>query len=77
MIPQSVVSDWMVVSQEQIGKFADATCDQQWIHVDPERAERESPFGATIAHGFLTLSLVGALLRETKAFDEFRMSVNY
>ena len=77
MIPQSVVSDWMVVSQEQIRKFADATCDPQWIHVDTERAQRESPYGGTIAHGFLTLSLVGALLRKTKALDEFRMSVNY
>ena len=77
MIPKSVVSDWMTVSQEQIQKFADATCDPQWIHVDPARAERESPFGGTIAHGFLTLSLVGALLRKTEAFDDFRMSVNY
>ena len=77
MIPKSVVSDWMVVSQEQIQKFADATCDPQWIHVDPARAERESPFAGTIAHGFLTLSLIGALLRKTKALDDFRMSVNY
>ena len=77
MIPHSVVSDWMVVSQDQIQKFADATCDPQWIHVDPARAERESPFGGTIAHGFLTLSLIGALLRKTGAFDDFRMSVNY
>jgi len=77
MIPKSVVSDWMVVSQDQIQKFADATCDPQWIHVDTARAERESPFGGTIAHGFLTLSLIGALLRKTKALDEFRMSVNY
>jgi len=77
MIPKSIVSDWMVVSQDQIQKFADATCDPQWIHVDPARAERESPFGGTIAHGFLTLSLIGELLRKTKALDEFRMSVNY
>ena len=77
MIPKSVVSDWMVVSQEQIQKFADATCDPQWIHVDPARAERESPYGGTIAHGFLTLSLLGALLRKTGKLDGFRMSVNY
>jgi acyl dehydratase len=77
MIPDSVVSDWMVVSQDQIQKFADATCDPQWIHVDPARAERESPFGSTIAHGFLTLSLVGALLRKTGKLDGFRLSVNY
>ena len=77
MIPQSVVSDWMVVSQEQIQKFADATCDPQWIHVDPARARRESPYGGTIAHGFLTLSLVGSLLRKTGKLDGFSMSVNY
>jgi acyl dehydratase len=77
MIPKSVVSDWMTVSQEQIQMFADATCDQQWIHVDPARAQRESSFGGTIAHGFLTLSLIGALLRKTEALDGFRMSVNY
>jgi acyl dehydratase len=77
MIPKSVVSDWMVVSQDQIQKFADATCDPQWIHVDPARAERESPFGGTVAHGFLTLSLIGALLRKTGKLDGFRMSVNY
>jgi acyl dehydratase len=77
MIPQSVVSDWIVVSQEQIRKFADATCDPQWIHIDTERAQRESPYGGTVAHGFLTLSLLGALLRKTKALDEFRMSLNY
>ncbi len=76
MIPKSVVSDWMTVSQEQIQMFADATCDQQWIHVEPARA-RESSFGGTIAHGFLTLSLIGALLRKTESLDGFRMSVNY
>jgi acyl dehydratase len=77
MIPKSVVSDWMVVSQDQIQKFADATCDPQWIHVDPARAERESPFGGTVAHGFLTLSLIGALLGKTGKLEGFRMSVNY
>ena len=77
MIPNSLVSDWLIVSQDQIRKFGEATGDTQWIHVDPERAERQSPFGGTIAHGNLTLSLIGALLRETKALDEFRMSVNY
>lgn len=77
MIPKSLVSDWLMVSQDQIRKFAEATCDSQWIHVDAARAERESPFGGTIAHGYLTLSLIGALLRKTKALDEFGMSVNY
>ncbi len=51
------VSDWLTVSQELVDKFADATGDHQWIHVDPERAAKESPFGSTIAHGYLTLSL--------------------
>ena len=51
-------TDWFVVTQDRIQKFADATEDRQWIHLDPERAQRESPFGGTIAHGFLTLSLL-------------------
>ena len=51
-------SEWLTVTQEMIDKFADATGDHQWIHVDVERAKRESPFGGTIAHGFLTLSLL-------------------
>lgn len=57
------VSDWHVVDQAQINNFADATGDHQWIHVDPERAAKESPYGATIAHGYLTLSLY-PMLRE-------------
>jgi acyl dehydratase len=77
MIPKSVVSDWMVVSQEQIRLFADATGDHQWIHVDPDRAKSESPYGATVAHGFLTLSLIATLLRETADVEGVRMSVNY
>jgi acyl dehydratase len=55
---------WLVVTQEHIQQFAEATGDRQWIHVDPERARRESPYGATIAHGFLTLSLISQFLRE-------------
>jgi acyl dehydratase len=51
-------TDWLVLTQDRIQKFADATEDRQWIHVDPERAVRESPYGGTIAHGFLTLSLL-------------------
>ena len=58
------VSDWYTVTQEQIDKFADATGDHQWIHVDVERATREGPFGGPIAHGYLTLSLVAAMLME-------------
>ncbi|HEY7782150.1 MAG TPA: MaoC family dehydratase [Ktedonobacterales bacterium] len=55
------VSDWITVDQEHINQFADCTGDHQWIHVDVERAQRESPFGATIAHGYLTLSLLPAM----------------
>src|SRR6267142_2368124 len=77
MIPKSVVSDWMVVSQEQIRLFADATDDHQWIHVDPARAQTESPYGTTVAHGFLTLSLIATLLRQTADLEGVGMSVNY
>ncbi len=55
------VSDWVTVDQERINEFADCTGDHQWIHVDVERAKRESPFGTTIAHGYLTLSLLPAM----------------
>ena len=57
-------SDWIEITQERIDRFADATGDHQWIHVDPERARRESPFQTTIAHGYLTLSLAPALLAQ-------------
>ncbi|MFZ0771492.1 MAG: MaoC family dehydratase [Candidatus Sulfotelmatobacter sp.] len=57
-------TDWFVVMQDRIQKFADATEDRQWIHVDPERAQRESPFGGSIAHGFLTLSLLSRFLKQ-------------
>ena len=58
------VSDWIEMSQERIDQFADVTGDHQWIHLDRERAERESPYGTTIAHGFLTLSLLSTLFRD-------------
>lgn len=70
-------SDWMAITQERITAFADATGDHQWIHVDAERARREAAGGATIAHGFLTLSLMSALLRETLAIGGLRMTINY
>ena len=63
------ISDWLQMTQERIGRFADATGDHQWIHVDPARARAESPYGATIAHGFLTLSLLPKLLSETLQLD--------
>ncbi|MDR3099375.1 MAG: MaoC family dehydratase [Paraburkholderia sp.] len=70
------VSDWRAVSEASVLDFADATDDHQWIHVDAERARRESPFGGPIAHGFLTLSLVPALLAATVPMRQ-RMGVNY
>jgi acyl dehydratase len=79
LIGQEVgVSDWLTVTQEMIDRFADLTGDHQWIHVDVERATRESQFGTTIAHGFLTVSLLPQLSRD--AMDvrgDFKMRVNY
>ncbi len=71
------VSDWLVVRQDRINVFADATGDHQWIHVNPERAATDSPFGMTIAHGFLTLSLVSTLMRSVVSIEGVRMSINY
>lgn len=72
------VSDWFEVTQERINQFADATLDHQWIHVDIERAQAESPFGTTIAHGFLTLSLLPHLIQSTiKYKTPPKMGVNY
>jgi acyl dehydratase len=72
------VTDWLAVTQERINLFAEATEDRQWIHVDRERAERESPYKTTIAHGFLTLSLVAHFMQQAiKIRDGLRMAVNY
>jgi acyl dehydratase len=71
------VGDWFVVTQERIQQFADATGDHQWIHLDAARAAKESPYKTTIAHGFLTLSLVSTLLRETLRIGGVRMAINY
>ena len=70
------VSDWLEVDQDRIDAFADATLDHQWIHVDPEKAAA-GPFGTTIAHGFLTLSLVSHLTSETYVMPEAAMYINY
>jgi acyl dehydratase len=71
-------SDWLTVTQEMINRFADVTDDHQWIHVDVERAKRESQFGTTIAHGFLTVSLLPRLSREAMDIcGDFKMRVNY
>ncbi|KGS03012.1 MaoC family dehydratase [Burkholderia sp. ABCPW 111] len=71
-----LASGWIDVGQARVDRFAAATDDHQWIHVDPERAARESPFGGPIAHGFLTLSLIPALMTDTLRFEQ-RMGVNY
>ena len=70
------VSDWLPIAQEKVNEFADATGDQQWIHVDPERAARDSPFGGTIAHGFLTLSLLSHLYQNCIELRPRRLGLN-
>ena len=70
-------SDWVEITQDMVNQFAEATGDHQWIHVDVERATRESPFGGPIAHGYLTLSLVPRLMPEIVEFTGFPMTVNY
>lgn len=69
-------SEWQPVTQDQVNQFAAVTGDDQWIHVDPERAA-EGPFGGTIAHGYLTLSLVPSMLRQIVAVEGFNVAVNY
>ncbi len=71
------VSGWHRITQEQIQQFANATGDHQWIHLDAERAKRESPYGTTIAHGFLTLSMISSLMAEAVEIRGARMVVNY
>ncbi len=71
------VSDWVEVTQEMIDGFAESTGDFQWIHVDTDRAESESVFGSTIAHGFLTLSLLSKFLNETIDLGRSKMGINY
>ncbi|WP_420639187.1 MaoC family dehydratase [Candidatus Poriferisocius sp.] len=70
-------SDWMEITQERVNQFADATGDHQWIHIDPERAAAESPYGTTIAHGYLTLSLTNMLLPDLITVEQMSMGINY
>jgi acyl dehydratase len=72
-----VVSDWIDISQQRVDTFAEATGDRQWIHVDVERSRRESPYGGTIAHGFLTLSLVPGLMDTALCMTDVRVALNY
>ena len=74
---EAAATEWMTVTQEHIDEFADATGDDQWIHVDRERAARESPYGVTVAHGFLTLSLLPHFFKEAVEIEGARMGINY
>jgi acyl dehydratase len=74
---EMAVTSWLEITQERITQFADATEDHQWIHVEPERARRESPYGTTIAHGFLTLSLLSHFMKEAIQLGGVRMAINY
>jgi acyl dehydratase len=71
------VTDWVAIPQERIDQFAAAVGDRQWIHVDVERAQRESPYGTTVAHGFLTLSLLTQFIAQTVRIRGLKMGVNY
>ena len=71
------VSEYHTITQEQITKFADATLDHQWIHIDAERAKTESPFKTTIAHGYLTVSLLPYLWHQIATIENLKMQVNY
>jgi acyl dehydratase len=71
------VSSWILIDQERINKFADATDDHQWIHTDPERAAREFPLGTTCAHGYLTLSLIPALIEGVVELEGLQRTINY
>jgi acyl dehydratase len=71
------VSDWKEIDQERIQAFADVTEDHQWIHVDVDRAAAEGPYGATIAHGFLTLSLIPVLCQQNYRVENRKMGLNY
>ena len=71
------VSRWMDIDQDRIDAFADLTMDHQWIHVDVEKAKAESPYGATIAHGFLTLSLIPGVSKDNYRVENAKMGINY
>jgi acyl dehydratase len=71
------VSEWKQIDQQRINGFADVTEDHQWIHVDVERAKAESPYGAPIAHGFLTLSMIPALSKDNFRVENAKMAINY
>ncbi len=75
---EAAVGDWIEISQDRINRFADATEDHQWIHIDTERAAKESPFKTTIGHGFLSLSMLSKMSYETvRVKGKFKMGINY
>ena len=71
------VTDWLAITQERVNQFAEATGDHQWIHLDVERSRKESPYGTTIAHGFLTLSLLPLIMQSAVSMPASKLSVNY
>ena len=71
------VGEWKEIDQKRIDAFADVTEDHQWIHIDIDRAKAESPYGTTIAHGFLTLSMIPALSKDNFRFENAKMAINY
>ncbi|GAA4017317.1 MaoC family dehydratase [Actimicrobium antarcticum] len=71
------LSDWIDITQERVQRFADATGDHQWIHLDVERSRAESPYGGTVAHGFLTLSLLPMMMASAITMSDVKMAVNY
>src|SRR5438309_9708579 len=71
------VSDWIEITQDRINRFAEATCDEQWIHVDQERAKKELPGGSTIAHGMLSLALAPMFIRSVMGLQGMRNTLNY
>jgi len=70
-------SNWVEIMQDRVNRFAEATGDLQWIHIDVERSKKESPFGGTVAHGFLTLSLLPMLMADAISTPDVKMGVNY
>ncbi|PHR72876.1 MAG: dehydratase [Lutibacter sp.] len=69
--------NWYTINQQMINDFANATLDKQWIHVDEDRAKNESPFKSTVAHGFMSVSMVSRMLEETFAIESIKMGLNY
>ena len=71
------ITDWYTITQEMITDFANATLDKQWIHVDEKRAEKESPFKSTVAHGFMSVAMISKLLEEVFSIESIKMGLNY